>query len=237
MPDDYYLHHADAYDDASRGVPGDLEFYLNLAVESGGPVVELGVGTGRIAIPIAQAGIEVIGIDNAEPMLAIARRKARAAGVEARLRLVVGDMRAFAVERPVPLVTLPYRTFLHNLELDDQVATLEACYRALVPGGRLALNVFNPDLRFIDSWSALSPDEWNRTVAGTPSPVVRSTLRVRDSAGVRHDARLELRYVRREEMEQLFRETGFVVEARYGDFVAAPMAAHSPELIWISVRR
>jgi hypothetical protein len=170
-------------------------------------------------------------------MLAIARSKARAAGIEARLHLLEGDMRTFTVAQPVPLVTLPYRTFLHNLEPEDQVATLEACHRALLPGGRLALNVFNPDLRFIDSWNGLTSDDWRGSAPAAPSPVVRSTLRVRDGSGVRRDARLELRYVRRDEMEQLLADTGFAVEARYGDFAGATMVAHSPELIWIAIRR
>ncbi|MSQ30894.1 MAG: class I SAM-dependent methyltransferase [Dehalococcoidia bacterium] len=152
---DYYDDH-DLYDATARGVPGDVAFYRDLAVASGGPVVELGVGTGRIAIPIAAAGIAVIGIDLSPAMLAVARRRAAAAGVEARLHLDEGDMRTFTVARPVPLVAIPFRAFLHNLTVEDQRATLDAAYRALAPGGRLVLNVFNPDLALITVWRGRS---------------------------------------------------------------------------------
>jgi SAM-dependent methyltransferase len=235
MPDNYYTHHADAYDVSSEGLPGDVEFYRDLAVALGGPVVELGVGTGRVAIPTAAAGIEVIGVDNAAPMLDIARRKAEVAGVLGRLHLVEGDMRTFTVAQPVPLVTIPYRSFLHNLQVADQVATLEACRRALVPGGLLALNVFNPDLRFIGGWLGLDPGEWEPSVdEPASSPVVRSTLRVRDERGARHSARIELRYVSRREMEALLERCGFAVEALYGDFARTPFTERSPEMIWLA---
>ena len=240
MPDDYYLHHADAYDRSSPGVAGDVEFYRALAVEAGGPVVELGAGTGRVAIPVAQAGIEVVAIDNAAPMLAIARRKAIEAGVAHLVHPVLGDMRAFSVRERVPLVLIPYRSFLHNLEVEDQVATLAACRQALRPGGVLAFNVFNPALRIVDGWTGLSPEEWDSRGAPesvTAAPlVVRSTLRVRGDDGVRRDARIALRYVSREEMESLLDRSGFAVEALYGDFERTPFTRTSTEMVWIARR-
>lgn len=141
---DYYRLAPEVYGATTRGIPGDVAFYRDLAVASGGPVVELGAGTGRIAVPIAEAGVEVIGIDAAPEMLEVARRHAETAGVAERVRLVVGDMRTFTLDEPVPLVVIPHRTFLHNLDEADQLATLQACQRALRLGGRLALNVFNP---------------------------------------------------------------------------------------------
>ncbi len=239
MPDDYYLRHADAYDRSSEGLPGDVEFYRDLAVASGGPVVELGVGTARVAIPIAEAGIEVIGIDNAAPMLAIAEEKARSAGVAGRMRLIEGSMSTFTVEEPVPLVIIPYRSFLHNLETEEQLATLAACHRALLPGGLLALNVFNPDLRVLEGWNGLTSDDWRADGhPAAPAPrIVRSTLRVRDGAGVRRSARIEMRYVGCEEMRDLLGQTGFTVEALYGDFMRAPFVASSTEMVWVARRR
>jgi len=145
----YYRDLAGAYDEISLGVPGDVEFYVALAREAGGPVVELGAGTGRVAIPMALAGAEVIAIDREPAMLAIAREKAAAAGIRDRLQFIEDDMRSFAIEQPAALVVIPHRTFLHNLTEADQEATLAACRRALRPEGRLALNVFNPDLTLI----------------------------------------------------------------------------------------
>jgi SAM-dependent methyltransferase len=244
MADDYYLHHADLYDLASTGIEGDVAFYRALALEAGGPVVELGAGTGRIAIPLAEAGVEVIGIDTSLPMLEIAQAKAAAAGVEHRLRLIEGDMRSFTVQEPVSLVLIPYRTFLHNLTTDDQLATLAACHRALRPGGRLALNVFNPDLRRIVEGLAASPGQWRPDPLGREAneqhepagQIVRTRLRLRDASGSRREASIAVRYVYRYEMEHLLARSGFEVEALYGDFAGAPFDERSTELVWVAQR-
>src|SRR5690606_11827868 len=104
--DPYYREYARAYDEHSRGVPGDVEFYVALAREAGA-VVELGVGTGRIAVPTAQAGVPVLGFDREPAMLEVAREKAEVAGVSHLVTLRDGDMRSFTLDAPVPLVTIP----------------------------------------------------------------------------------------------------------------------------------
>src|SRR5207248_5012190 len=101
------------YDPWSASVIEDISFYVDEALASGGPVVELGVGTGRIAIPVAAAGIDVIGVDASAEMLAVCRARAREAGLEDRLDLRVGDLRRPPVAGPVPLVTCPFRAYLH----------------------------------------------------------------------------------------------------------------------------
>lgn len=244
--DPYYRDFARAYDDYSRGVAGDVEFYLGLAREAGS-VVELGVGTGRIAVPIAQAGIPVLGLDLEPSMLAIAREKAEAAGVGDRLTLREGDMRSFTLDAPVPLVTIPFRTFLHNLTTEDQLATLEACHRALVPGGRLALNVFNPDLRLMARWMERNASRWEpfNTWPGfearqdyTPTTQATTTLlRVRDEAGKWRKTSIRLRYVHRYEMQHLLERSGFEVESLAGGFAGEPFEEGAPEMVWIARRR
>ncbi|MDA0301331.1 MAG: class I SAM-dependent methyltransferase [Chloroflexi bacterium] len=241
---DYYQQAPELYDETARGIPGDVAFYRDLAVASGGPVVELGVGTGRIAIPTAAAGVEVIGIDTSPEMLVVARARAEAAGIASRLRLVQGDMRSFTVEQPVPLVTIPFRAFLHNLHDADQEATLAACHRALQPGGRLALNVFNPDLGIIARWAGRSAHHYEPfDAAGRvqahhdfgPARTVTSRLRWREVT-VRRRGTLTLRYVRREEMEALLIRAGFTVEALYGDCQGGAFAEASTELVWLAKR-
>lgn len=242
---DYYAQAPELYDETARGIPGDVEFYRELAVASGGPVVELGVGTGRIAIPTAQADVEVIGIDLVPEMLEVARARAAAAGVSSRLRLVQGDMRSFVLDAPVPLVTIPFRSFLHNIDDADQQATLAACYRALRPGGCLALNVFNPDLGIIERWSGKSArhyepfDATGRVAAHhdfrPQARTVTSKLRWQEGGTTRLGA-LTLRYVTREEMEQLLGSAGFEVEALYGDCHRAPFSPSSTELVFIARR-
>lgn len=245
---DYYSQAPGLYDETARGIEGDVAFYRDLAVASGGPVVELGVGTGRIAIPIAAAGVEMIGIDVVPEMIAVGRARAEAAGVASTLRFVEGDMRSFTLGAPVPLVTIPFRAFLHNLAREDQLATLRACRRALRPGGRLALNVFNPDLSIAARWAGKSAahyepfDAAGRVEAhhdfdlGAEARTVTSRLRWREGGTVRRGT-LTLRYVSREEMETLFDATGFEAESLYGDCLRAPFGEHSTELVWVARRR
>ncbi len=240
---DYYRQAPGLYDETARGIPGDVEFYRDLAVASGGPVIELGVGTGRIAIPTAQAGAKVIGIDLVPEMLAVAQARATAAGVASRVHLVEGDMRTFTVDQPVPLVTIPFRAFLHNIEDADQSATLRACHRALQPGGCLALNVFNPDLGLIQRWIGKSArhyepfDAEGRVEAHhdyrSAARIVTSTLRWREGGAARRGT-LTLRYVSRDEMESLLTATGFRVESLAGDCQGTPFEEGAPELVWVA---
>ncbi len=243
--DPYYRDFAHAYDEYSRGVDGDVEFYTGLAREAGA-VVELGVGTGRIAIPIAQAGVPVTGVDREASMLAVAREKAEAAGVASLLTLREGDMRSFVLDEPVPLVTIPFRTFLHNLTTEDQMATLAACHRALTPGGRLALNVFNPDLLKMARWMERRGERWEpfgawegfeAQQAYVPAEqIVTTSLRVRDAEKKWRRTSIRLRYVHRFEMQHLLERSGFEVESLAGGFQGEPFTEGSIEMVWVTRR-
>lgn len=242
--DPYYREYARAYDEHSRGVPGDVEFYVALAREAGA-VVELGVGTGRIAVPTAQAGVPVLGFDREPAMLEVAREKAEAAGVGHLVTLREGDMRSFALDAPVPLVTIPFRTFLHNLTTEDQIATLRACRDALGPGGRLALNVFNPDLRMMAKWMGRRAEDWEpfgwegyqaHQDYRPTEQVVTTSLRVRDEDGQWRRTSFRLRYVYRYEMQHLLERCGFEVESLWGGFQGQPYQDGAPEMVWIAKR-
>ena len=104
----------------------DVGFYADEALASGGPVVELAVGTGRIAVPIAVAGIDVIGVDTSPGMLAVAREYAEREAVSERVDLRVGDLRTPPVDERVPLVTCPFRSLLH---LEGREEKLARCAR------------------------------------------------------------------------------------------------------------
>src|SRR5207253_2377433 len=108
------------YDTISTGLEGDVSFYVDEARNSGAPVLELGCGTGRILIPIAETGIEIVGLDAAQSMLDIARRKVAALPEETqrRIELTEGDMRHFDLGRRFSLVLIPYRAFLHLLTVE-----------------------------------------------------------------------------------------------------------------------
>src|SRR4051812_14070136 len=157
---------AELYDPWSASVVEDVTFYLEEARLSGGPVVELGVGTGRIAVPIAADGIRVIGVDSSPGMLEVCRERAAAEGVAELLDLRLGDLRSPPVEERVRLVTCPFRAYLHLLTDEERLRALGAARSLLVPGGRLVFDVFAPSARDIREtngrWLEREPEIWER---------------------------------------------------------------------------
>ena len=132
---------ADRYDEWSAEMTEDVPFYVELARETDGPLVELAVGSGRVAIPVAEAtGRAVLGIDTSPAMLAQARERAAAAGVELELR--EGDMRDLELDQPAGLVYCPFRGLLHLPTWADRRRVFERVAASLRPGGRFAWNAF-----------------------------------------------------------------------------------------------
>jgi SAM-dependent methyltransferase len=222
VSNDYYLDPrvAAAYDaDMGRDADtmDDVPFYVDLAREaaaSGLPVLELGCGTGRVTIPIARAGVEVVGLDSSPAMLGIARRKAAAVGAD--VTWVEGDMRDFALDQRFGLVIIPFRSFLHLLTDADQEACLACVRRHLIPGGRFALNFFVP--RFAGRTA--------RQEGSSVKPPAPFISRIYDS--------MRLRYVLRDEMEATLQRAGFEVEALYGWFDKRPFTDESSEMVWLA---
>src|SRR5262245_32498778 len=137
---------ADRYEEWSAGMTDDVAFYVALARKADGPLVELAVGNGRVAIPVAAAtGKTVIGIDSSPAMLEQAERRAAEAGVE--LELHEGDMRDFALAEPAALVYCPFRALLHLPTWADRRRTFERVAGSLRAGGRFAWNAFAFDHR------------------------------------------------------------------------------------------
>ncbi|HEU6445169.1 MAG TPA: class I SAM-dependent methyltransferase, partial [Gaiellaceae bacterium] len=122
----------------------DVPFYVAEARKAGGPVVELGVGTGRIALPTAAAGVPVIGVDSSTGMLDVCRRRAEEAGVAHLLDLRLGDISEPPVRERVSLVTCPFRAYLHLPDTPARLRALRTARELLVPGGRLIFDVFAP---------------------------------------------------------------------------------------------
>src|SRR3990170_2116036 len=255
----------DLYDpavyDASTIAPvGDVDFYLELAREAdaaGHAVLELACGTGRVAIPIAREGVRVVGLDRSPAMLGRAREKS--AGMST-VRWVEGDMRDFSLAERFGLALIPFRSFQHLLTVADQLSCLASIYRHLVPGGRLALHIFNPDIARIAGW--LGPrrgslqqleheyrhPETGRRTKRSEQPSYRPAEQrldvtfldeqIDDEGAVisRVYRDLKLRYTFRYEMEHLFARTGFEIEALYGDFFGAPFDDTSVEMVWVARR-
>ena len=137
---------ADVYDSIYAYVREDIPFYVQEAMRSGGPVLELGCGTGRVTVPIAKSGVDSVGLDNSEGMLEIARSKARLLETgQGKIDLRSGDMRDFSLGRTFPLAIIPFRGFLALLSVEDQVRCLTIIREHLEPDGRLIFNIFVPD--------------------------------------------------------------------------------------------
>ena len=208
---------AGLYDAWSTSVVEDISFYVDEALASGGPVVELGVGTGRIAIPTAMAGVQVIGVDASAGMLAVCAEGARAAGVADRLELRQGDLRRPPIEERVPLVTCPFRAYLHLASDEHRREALAAAHELLVPGGRLVFDVFGPSDEDIEEthgrWIEREPGIFER--ADWDRDAQALTLSVRGEAG---ESSMTLWWLEPQRWQALLAESGFVVEACYGWF-------------------
>src|SRR5579864_7309282 len=216
-----YLYAVSAYDRIARlydawstGVVEDISFYVEEALASGGPVVELGVGTGRIAIPTAMAGVHVIGVDSSAEMLAVCGEAARAAGVSERLHLRLGDLRKPPVPERVPLVTCPFRAFLHLASDAERLAALDAARALLLPGGRLVFDVFAPSDEDIEEthgrWLEREPGIFERADWDRGQQTL--TLSVR---GERGESSMILWWLEPQRWQALLAEAGYAVDACY----------------------
>jgi SAM-dependent methyltransferase len=225
---------AQLYDPWSRSVTEDIEFYVEEAVRSGGPVVELAVGTGRIAVPIAAAGIPVIGVDQSAGMLSVARRYAEEQSVETMLDLRVGDLRRPPVDERVPLVICPFRSLLHMPTAGEKLAALRAARSLLVPGGRLVFDVFSPTSDDIEEthgrWLEREPGIFERADWDEASRTMTLSVRQDDTA-----ATFTLHWLSATEWRGLIEAAGFEVEALYGWFDRRPYEKHA-DTIWVCRR-
>jgi SAM-dependent methyltransferase len=224
---------AELYDPWSASVVEDVAFYLEEARRSGGPVVELGVGTGRIAVPIAADGIRVIGVDSSRGMLEVCARRAALAGVEIDLR--VGDLREPPVTERVPLVICPFRSVLHMHTDEDRLSVLAAAYELLVPGGRFVFDVFSPDAADIaqtnDRWLEREPGIFER--ADWDSGERTLTLSVRGGSSA---STMVLAWLSPAEWRGLLDRAGFEVEAIYGWFDRRPYTG-GEDVVFVASRR
>jgi SAM-dependent methyltransferase len=225
---------AELYDPWSRTVTEDVGFYVAEARKARGTVVELGVGTGRIAVPTALAAVPVIGVDSSPGMLGVCRRSGEAAGVSHLLDLRLGDLRDPPVTERVRLVTSPFRAFLHLGTEEARRQALAAVHRLLEPGGRFVFDVFAPSVEDIeethDRWLEREPGIWELAHWDLKRHVL--TLRVR---GPETEAALDLAWIPNEEWRALLAEAGFEIVACYGWFDLRPYTG-GEDSIWLARR-
>jgi len=207
----------------------DVPFYVELAREANGPIVELAVGNGRVAIPVARAiGRTVIGIDSSPAMLDQARTNADVAGVDLDLRLV--DMREFDVEEPAALIYCPFRALLHVPTWRDRRRVFQRVFESLQPGGRFAWNVFAFDhhVATIHESTHFEVPMPHRVRYDVPDNRVDICL---DDGGTS-----SLWWATKNEWLGLIDVGGLELEALYGDFDRSPLNAQSGEYVFVTRR-
>lgn len=245
---------ANIYDAVHSHRTADVRFYVESAQATGGTVLELGCGTGRIAIPIARARVDVVGLDSSPGMLREARRNLKEAGpLPGTIAFRRGDMRRFRLPQAFTLAIIPFNSFLHLLSVADQRHALECIRHHLAPGGLLALDIFVPDLhrlareeaqlyaqghvtdtasgRRFALWEQGSYDHLHQVIQ------VRTIIEELDATGTvvqRLYRDHQTRYVHRYEMQHLLELSGFQVEALYGDFDGGDFDAESETMVWVA---
>jgi len=222
------------YDVWAAEMTEDVPFYVSLAREAADPVVELGVGTGRVAIPIArETGKRVIGIDRSPAMLAVGRERAGELPIDFR----EGDFRDFTVEQPVELVICPFRALLHAPTWADKRRVFESAARALKPGGRFAWNIF-----VFSPFVAAANDGQRRELEDGLWEEVRhvpadNRIDLTRGRGDHADGTVRLWWATRSEWEGLVETAGLELEALYGWFDRRPFDEESQEFVFVARKR
>jgi ubiquinone/menaquinone biosynthesis C-methylase UbiE len=235
----------------------DVDFYVELAKDCGGPVLEVACGTGRILIPTAQAGIEIVGLDLSTWMLDKCREKLadETDDVRTRVSLVEADMRSFEIGRKFKLITTPFRPFQHLTTVEDQLSCLRTIHRHLEDDGRFVLDLFNPSIPYLADNTRREEfgDEPELTMPDGTTMLRRARVPNVDFSSqivdceliyyvTRPDGNKErlvhdfpMRYLFRYEAEHLLKLAGFRVESLYADFDKSPYGSKYPgELIFVS---
>ena len=238
--------------DTAASAQANLAFYVDAYLEVQGPVVELGVGDGRIAVPAASLGRSVIGVDLSSAMLERCRLRATAAGVLDRLTLLQGDFRRFQLVDPASLIALPYHSLGHLLTLDDKRSAMAHVFSQLRPGGRFVFDDFLMSPTRIDQMRKVqlraeyqSPAGvqtllWVTSLVDEPSRTIRvvtweDALDPDGALAGRRYRRLALSWLEPPQAQALLTETGFVVESCFGDFERTPFSEPTAqEQIWIA---
>jgi Methyltransferase domain len=218
------------YEKWSAHMTADIAFYVELARDAEGPLVELAVGNGRVAIPVAQeTGRRVVGIDSSPAMLDQARAGAATARVDLDLRQ--GDMRDLALDEPAALVYCPFRALLHLPSWSDRRRTFERVAASLRPAGRFAWNAFAFDHAIAARHDGEHQDE------PVPHTVCYSVGDNRIDITLDGGGTSSLWWATKNEWFGLIDVAGLELEALYGGFRREPFAADSREYVFVARRR
>ena len=257
MLPDPYTTSAKYYDDAYASVAEliDLPFYLELARKIGGPVLEMGCGTGRVLLPIARAGIEIHGLDASPAMLEVLRAHIAREPAEVQHRVTVheGDMRTFRAPQKYALVTVPFRPMQHMYTVPDQLAALKTAAFHLRAGGIFAFDVFFPKFEGVLAKAGEEQLELEWKPAAPPGRMIRRYLRREtldklnqnftatfiyrsyDGEALVHEetAPLKMAYYTYPQLKALFLLAGLEVVEEYGSFAKTPLDNDATDMVFV----
>jgi SAM-dependent methyltransferase len=238
----------DVYDLLLKDFPYGLDFYVGLAREASGPVLDIACGTGRILLPCLQAGVDIEGLDLFEPMLKTLRAKAAALGLTPRLHQ--SDMSDFALPRLFALVMIPFNAFIHNMTQEAQIRCLRLCREHLLPGGRLTFDTFFPSVQVVGTppGTRVLEAEMKHPQTGLPMRLydTRTFDRVAqvqhslneieflaaDGSVERvHRSEVSSRYIYKQEMALLLRAAGFARWEIWGGLDGRPLRRETDEMV------
>jgi SAM-dependent methyltransferase len=231
----------------------DLPFYLDLARQSGGPVLELGCGTGRVLLPIARAGVQSHGLDNSLPMLNVLRRRLESEtdDVRARVSVFEGDVRDFRSQQKYSLVTLPFRVLQHMHTVEDQIAALQTAAFHLHDRGLLAFDVYYP--RFERLGSGVGQELLELEWRSEPDTVVKRHIRKESHDKINQNFTftfifrtfragkmiqeetepLRMSYYTYPHLRALFKLACLEIAEEYGSFAKAPLNNDAAQMVFV----
>lgn len=234
----------------------DRDFYLRCSMKAGGKILELGCGTGRILLPIAEAGCRITGVDLSKHMLARCRQKLqlKPIDVQERVQLVQGNMTDFDLGDEFHLTIIPFRAFQHLIDSDDQLSCLRQINRHLVMQGKLIFDVFQVNLKFLNDPRITEETEDLAEYELADGRRLRRNHRIAafhraeqyndvemiyyltktDGTTERIVQAFPFRYFFRYEIEHLLARCGFRVVDLFGDFDRSPLTDESPEMIFVA---
>lgn len=239
----------DVYDLFGRDIPYGLDYYVALAKQARGPVLDVACGTGRILLPCLQAGVDIEGVDLFEGMLRTLRAKGTALGLSPMLHQA--DMSGFSLPRQFALIMIPFNAFIHNMTQESQIRCLRLCREHLLPGGELAFDTFFPGLEFVGTspGTRVLEGEFAHPQTGLPvrmydtrtvDPVAQefhsiNEIELLDAQGrvlALHRSEDRSRFFYKHEMELLLQLGGFARWEIYGDFDRRPLTrANEPMIV------
>lgn len=241
------------YDADYRHYTDDIAAILDLAADAGGPILELGCGTGRVLLPLAEAGHRVTGVDISPGLLTVARQKLPITNHQPPITLIEADLRTFDLpEKSFTFAFCTSNTLMHLITQEDQLTALRNAHRHLQPGGLLLVDLFNPDLSRLLAISGVQEfaDQWEDEETG--AQVFKWSVRTLDWAEQIQDTLFiyeevlpdglvrrtacpfALRFLWQSEAQLLLEKAGFAIEGVWGDFDGNPYEMSSEHLILLA---